>query len=343
MLSMAQTDNRSISIIIKLSPILSFIIPFIALYYLYPSSFEETWKGRTYYLFFIWLIFLETILSWEELKTNRISKLRSIRTVGFIISFLLPTIYTLFSNFFGLDTAIEHLYTQYMGSSLTADEVRWFAPLMPLSIEYFVYGTLFLIINIIMHGKEGLPAFSISTSLLFVIGTFYILDNLFPYGRITLLQVPALPTTHLAAKILNLMGYQTQISFITDPHYGWMPYLSAIDPKNPQLGFESGIGWVCAGVESLLFYTITILLFLKRSGISLKQKVAYFVFGAMVTYLINILRIVTIFVIAINNGDWGRFHEFYGPLYSITWIISYPLIMIGSQALWRKIRTRKTV
>jgi exosortase/archaeosortase family protein len=338
MLNLAYLNSRKISIIIKLLPILSFAIPLFTLYYLYPSSFEETWKGRTYYLFFIWLVLLETILSWEELGTTRISKIWSKRTIGLIMFLLLPTFYVIITNFLGLISAIEQWYKQYMGSRLSVEEINWFAPLMPLSLEYFIYATIFLIINIIIYGKRRLTTFSISTSLLFVIGTFYIIDNLFPYGQIMLLQIPALPTTHLAANILNLMGYQTTISFITNAHYGWMPYLSALDPKNPYLHFESGIGWVCAGVESILLYTITILLFLKKSNISLEQKVAYFIFGAVVTYFINILRIVTIFVIAMNQGDWGRFHDFYGPLYSVTWIISYPLIMIGSQTLWRKIK-----
>jgi exosortase/archaeosortase family protein len=337
-----QTVKRNTNILVRLLPILSFIIPFIILYYTYPSSFEETWKGRTYYLFFIWLVFLETILSWEELETSKISKLRSKRAIGLIIFLLLPTFYVIITNFLGLNSAIAQWYTQYMGPSLSAEEINWFAPLMPLSIEYFVFGVIFISIQVITHGKKGLTNFSISTSLLFAIGTFYIIDNLYPYGRIAPLQYPALPTTTLAANVLSLMGYQTKISIGTDPYYGWMPILSAWDPKNPMKYATFGIGWPCAGVESLLLYTITILLFLKKSNISLKQRVVYFMFGAIVTYFINILRIATIFVIAMNTGvgslQTQRFHEYYGPLYSIIWIISYPLIMIGSRALWRKIK-----
>jgi len=138
------------------------------------------------------------------------------------------------------------------------------------------------------------------------------------------------------------MGYQTIITITTNPYYGWVPSLTSWDPKNPLTLARFGIGWPCAGVESLIIYTVTILLFLKKSTIPLKQKIIYFIIGALVTYFINILRIVTIFLIAMNNGDVGRFHDFYGQLYSITWIISYPLIIIGSRALWRKIRERRT-
>jgi hypothetical protein len=67
----------------------------------------------------------------------------------------------------------------------------------------------------------------------------------------------------------------------------------------------------------------------------------YFVFGAAVTYFINALRIVTIFMIAINGGDVGLFHNYYGQLYSLFWIMSYPLMIMGSRALWGRIVTPK--
>ncbi|MEM3715236.1 MAG: exosortase/archaeosortase family protein, partial [Nitrososphaeria archaeon] len=98
-------------------------------------------------------------------------------------------------------------------------------------------------------------------------------------------------------------------------------------------------------IDSLIIYSVTILLFLKDSVISWKQRTAYFLIGAAITYFINILRIATIFIIAIDYGATSpqvqQFHNYYGPLYSITWITAYPLIIIGTQALWRKIKSRK--
>ena len=334
-LDVGQTVKRNISILIMFLPLLSFVIPFIVLYYLYPSSFEETWQGRTYYLFFIWLVFLETILNWGGLQTTKINKLRSKRTVGFIISLFFPTVYVLIANFLGLNSAIMHLYMQHMGPGH-----EWWAYLMPLSIEYLVFGAMFTIINVITYGKRNLAHFSISTSFLFAIGAIYIMDNLYPNGSFTPFQILVQPTATLAANFLNLIGYQTR--FLT-PALPGVPRLKAWNSVGVTTYFD--IGWPCAGVESLLLYTITILLFLKKSDIPWKQMVIYFIFGAIVTYFINILRISTIFVISINTGGGytiptQRFHEYYGQLYSIIWIISYPLIMIGSRALWKKIKNR---
>jgi hypothetical protein len=49
------------------------------------------------------------------------------------------------------------------------------------------------------------------------------------------------------------------------------------------------------------------------------------------------LRIATIFMIGVGGGDINPFHNYYGPLYSISWIISYPLIIIATRALWTRI------
>ena len=339
MADVIQKVKKNTHILRKLLPLLSFVIPFLVLYSLYPKSFEATWKGRTYYLFFLWLASLEITLGWEELQTDKVDKLRSIRTFAFVIALLLPTIYVLIANFLGLNSAIVDLAKQSnMGS--------WWAELMPLSLEYLVFGVIFAAINLIEYGKEGLGDFSISTFLLFAIGAFYIMDNFYPYGHLTPLQFLVLPTTILAANVLNLIGYQTIMTITTRPDLGWLPHLTASDLKS--IPFKHAgyyIGWPCAGVESLAIYTATILLFLKKSVIPLKQKIIYFMIGAVVTYFINILRIVTIFLIGMNYGERSaevfRFHDFYGQLYSITWIISYPLIIIGSRVLWGKIRERR--
>jgi exosortase/archaeosortase family protein len=70
--------------------------------------------------------------------------------------------------------------------------------------------------------------------------------------------------------------------------------------------------------------------------ISKKAKIGYFAVGAAITYSINILRIATVFTIGMTGENVQMFHFYYGPLYSITWIVSYPLLILGSQIIWRK-------
>jgi len=201
---------------------------------------------------------------------------------------------------------------------------------MPLSIEYLVFAVIFTVISFIAYGKEGPADYSMPILLLSVIGMIYTMDNLYPKGEFTPFQIFVPTTARLAANVLNYMGYQTLWMGVRDG----MPILEALDSQG-NIGGPFIIAWPCSGIDSLLIYTITILLFLKKSDVSWKQKTIYFVIGASITYLINILRIVTFFVISMNGGNIQAFHNYYGQLYSIIWIISYPLIIIGSKKVWR--------
>jgi len=76
--------TRYSGFLIKVLPLLSFAVPLAALYLLNPldtylnvsvqASFELMWKGRTFQMFFLWLIALEFILSWDNIQTNSTSK-----------------------------------------------------------------------------------------------------------------------------------------------------------------------------------------------------------------------------------------------------------------------------
>ena len=329
MLDIVQKFRKNSQILVKLSPVFSFVVPFLILYFLYPNSFEATWKGRTYYLFFLWLFFLEIILNWEELQTKKISDMKLARKIALIISLLIPTAYVIVANFYGLNYTIEKLAEQHNIP---------FASWMPLSTEYLVFASLFALIILLEYGISGSKDFSISTVFLGIIGVIYTIDNVYPYGRFAPFQIIVPTTATFAANVLNLMGYETRMSFISNhPTYGSMPILTAWDSQG-RFSQPFAIGWPCSGVESLLIYIVTILLFLQNSVIPWKHRIIYFIIGGIVTYFINILRIVTIFVISINGGDPGAFHDLYGQLYSIFWIVSYPLIIVASRALWRKIR-----
>jgi len=316
----------------KLLPLLAFAVPFLWLYSLHPSSFELMWKGRTFQLFFIWLIALELILDWENLQNSKINKLISARTFAFIAALALPTIYVVVSNYWGLNTVIAN--------SARQSGVQWW-DYMPLATEYLVFTALFCLIVLLPFGAKGLKSFSAPLLFLAVVGALYTIDNIYPYGQFTPFQLLVPTTTTLAAAVLNLMGYNTTLTTQTDPTQGSLPLLTAVDPNNPLRSATFAIAWPCAGIESLLIFTVVILLFLKRMPISWKAKIGYFAIGAAVTYLINILRIVTIFTIGMNGEDVTPFHFYYGPLYSVAWIVSYPLIILGSQSLWHKITNRR--
>lgn len=326
MLGITQRIKANTHIIRKLLPILSFTPPILILYSLHPESFQTTYQGRTLLLFFLWLVTLETILNWEETRKAPTSTLRFKRKIFLLVFLLLPTIYVVVSNYYGLNATIAEAATQ---SNVPL------AHLMPLSTEYLVFAVLFASTILLLHGKKRFTDFLLPAFFLLSIGAIFAIDNLYPYGWFTPFQILVPATATLAANVLNLMGYQTHLSFTTHPLYGFMPYLEITNTEPPT---EFGIAWPCAGVESLIIYTVTILLFLKKTSIPWRHRILYFAVGASITYVINILRVVAIFVISMSGGDVWAFHNYYGWLYSITWIMSYPLIIAGSRIAWRRLR-----
>ena len=306
---------------------LFFVLPISMLYVLDPDSFNYTWKGRALYLFFLWLLFLELILAWEKLTQKNLASLRKSRIVAIGVTASIPVVYVLCVNLLRLNPLLIQLGEQiltYWHFSL-ANLHYW-----PISLEYLVFTILFTATIWLAYEVEGLKQFSISLFLLGAIGTIYMIDTFYPYGAFTPFQAFVPFTASSAAQILNWMGYKTF----------FMPYQVQDTPvlyasgSSGQAGFA--IGWPCAGVQSLFIYTCVILLFFKKSTIPMIQKIIYFVIGAVGTYIVNILRIVSIYVVAINQGMPAAqvFHNYYGEFYSMTWIVTYLLIIILSPSIW---------
>jgi thaumarchaeosortase len=314
----------------KTLPILVFAIPFVMLYVLYPSSYDLMWKGRTFYLFFLWLLFLETILNWDRITKSKLDDLRTVRTAVFGVALVLPIFYVVGANFFGLNTALMDLARSH-------NVVPDFVQFVPLATEYLVLTGLFALIISLYYGTSQIGNFSISMIFLGVVGVIYMIDNLYPWGLFTPFQIFVPTTTQLSAGILNIMGYKTSINFQTSSQ-GTLPNLTVTDIYGNVR--THGIAWPCSGIESFLIFAVTLPLFFKNSGIPLAHKIVYFIFGGVITFVINALRIVTIFMIDLGGGDWNSFHNFYGMLYSMSWIMSYPLLIMASRALWGKMVKR---
>jgi thaumarchaeosortase len=333
MKSLLQTFKDK-SLLLKLLPLVTFAIPLAWLYVLEPASFEAMWKGRTFQLFFVWLIGLELIMGWGELQP-KLGKVFSARTIALAVATMLPTLYVAASYYWGLNQAIFDWSTK--------QNITW-ANTMALSTEYLFFGAIFFAVIYLSFGFKGIKAFSVPAFFLILVGAIYTIDNVFPYGQFTPFQIFVPTAASLAAFFLNLMGYNTNLMIEPSATHGTITLLTANNPlTHATATFE--IAWPCAGIESFLIFTVVVLLFLKRIPISLKAKIGYFVFGAAITYIINSFRIVNIFLAGMAFGTTSQqvqdIHLTYGPLYAIAWIVSYPLIIILAQTLWQRRRNRR--
>ena len=307
---------------------MAFAVPLLWLFLLHPVSFELMWKGRTFQLFFVWLILLELILGWESLQPIKVRGAFSVRSFLLVSALLLPTVFVVASNYMGLGAVVA--------DSARQSGVRWSWD-MPVAIEYLVFAAILSLMAFLFFGVGGLKFFSSPILFSALIGGIFIIDNVYPYGEFTPFQFLVPMTTWFASHTLSFIGYSTEL----DLSQGNLPHLTVTDPNNATRTATFAIAWPCAGIESLLIFTVTVLLFLKRMPISWKAKVGYFAFGAAVTYFINVLRIASIYLVALNGGNVDVFHSTYGPLYPIAWIVSYPLIIIGSQSLWQRFKKSK--
>lgn len=312
----------------------SFITPILMLFVLDPNSFNYTWKGRTLYLFFLWLLFLELILGWEKITQKNLASLKKSRIVVLGIVASVPIVYVIVVNFLGLDQMLIEIGKQILTSGhFSLDNLRYW----PVSLEYLIFTIFFATTIWLAYEFDGLKQFSISLCLLGAIGIIYMIDTFYPYGAFTPFQAFVPFTASSAAQVLNWMGYKT--SFL--PHAVQGTPVLYVSGASGSVRF--GIGWPCAGVQSLFIYTCVILLFLKKSAIPMMQKIIYFIIGAIGTYTVNILRIVSIYIIAINQDMYAAqvFHDYYGELYSITWIIAYLIIIILSRTIPTKLSVLK--
>jgi thaumarchaeosortase len=326
-------------VIVKILPLIAFIVPLALLYFLNPmdsllkvsiqDSYQLMWKGRTFQLFFIWLIALEFILGWETIK-SQITQQSKLRGTLYGVVLALPTICVILQNYFGLNASIAG-WMQRSGIA--------FADSMPLAFEYIFFSLLLLLTVGLSFGKKGLASFALPALFAALVGVIYSIDNVFPYGSFTPFQMLVPITVGLATGVLGWMG-NTAVAG-TDPFTG-MPTL---DVSGSLGNAKFSIAWPCAGIEGFLIFTAVSLLFLKRIQVSWKAKIGFFAFGAVITYLINVLRIATIFSIAqvygVESLQVQDFHFYYGPLYTMAWIVAYPIILIFGLGAWKKISTAK--
>jgi len=319
MLDDSPTTRRTVEVALKFLPLVVFVVPVVMLYFIpnpFNIVFENTWKGRIFYVFFLWLISLEIILAWEGLRAEKIKNESSARTGTFILALSMPTVYVVVSNFFGLNNLIYKWAIQTGMATVLAGT-------MPLSTEYLVFALLFGLIIVLEYGFRGLKIHSASLLFLTAIGVIYMIDNVYSQNFIPF-QVLVPTTSSLALSFLNFLGHPTVWAGASN----YVPTLTT----HGQIYFSATIAWPCSGIESLVIYTVTILMFLNLSAVPLKRGIVYFLFGAIFTYFINILRIVNIFIIGANGGNIWPFHDSYGQLYSISWIAFYPLLIMASRA-----------
>lgn len=304
--------------------------------------FELTWKGRLFFLLFLWLIFIESVIDWKNILEKK-PKNRYVMFLSLICA-LIPTAYVIAINFFGLDLTILKIGREAFGirTGPTNEPSDFLFLHWPLSCEYIISTIFFVTATIIAYGKKGLKFLSISFSLLGGIGVAYLFDTIYPFGLFKPLQEVALITAAATAALFDLLGYTVLLRFppvASIPDTGLLVYLKVNSAT-------VNIGWACAGVHSLLLYVLIILVFFKKSTIPAFRKLVYFIIGFVGTFFTNVLRIYSIIVIMISTHDQAAgmaFHDTYGEFYFLTWVSLYIIVIVCVQRFMLVEKTRQGI
>jgi len=317
---------------------LSFIPPIIILYLLNPDSFRITWTGRAPYIIFLWLFTLELLSTWKKLlDTTPNSKWTTILPTIAIAT--LPTAYVLITNF----TVISNKITE-IGTSLRIEQYGEYllTNSWPLALESIFFAIYAVFSIVVIYKAKALKHFQISIFFLGATAVFFTINVFYPYSSVAALQALVPLTTVTTTGFLNLLGYSAFVSsnliyIVALNLYQPMPIL--IISKPPAEPFQVGIFWPSAGVHSLIIYSFTILLFFKGTKLPLNKKVIYTLIGGVGTFFVNVLRIATICIIGLYNGQQSAelFHTYLGEFYFITWIMIFPLIIIYGRDFVKKL------
>ncbi len=290
-------------------------------------TFDLTWKGRMFYPIFAWLLVIESTLGWSQIVDKKPQN-RALMGLSLACA-IIPTIYVLATNFFGLDLTILKMGFNSGTPSVTASNapsdflhLSW-----PLSLEYLVFFASFLCAVLIAYKPKSLKIFSISLALLGAMGFAYMLDTIYPFGVFRPLQEMALPTAATAAALFDILGYNVTLSY---PMHTADSLLPALTVSTGDKATGVAIAWACAGVFSLLLYVLIIFIFFRRTKISGFRKLLYFIIGLFGTFFANVLRIYAIIMINLQSGrDAGiQFHNTYGELFGFGWIFGFILLIV---------------
>jgi exosortase/archaeosortase family protein len=311
----------------RFNPSANSLEPWNNTYFSQNFSFNVTWKGRMFYLIFAWFLTIESAISWHEVVDKK-PRNRYLLAAALACA-LIPTIYVLATNFFGLDLAVMKEGLNIGIPSLYSDNspsdflhLQW-----PISLEYLVFFIFFTSAIFLAYKTKGLKMFSISLALLGAVGVTYMFDTIFPFGVFRPLQEMTLPTAATAAALFDILGYNVMLSYPSHVGNSLVPTLTV--GSGPNIA-SVGIAWACAGVQSLLLYVLVILLFFKKANISSFRKLLYFIIGLFGTFFANVLRVYAVIMTYMYSGKEAGvfFHNTYGELFGFSFIFLFILLIV---------------
>ena len=290
-------------------------IPIIILFLLAPETFELSWAGFGKLgrggLFFV-LFFL----GFEILDFRNVAHLRLSRGRKVVASVTVILALTYFGAV-GVDQGFVNLVYS-LGKVLgAAGQVSnsWL-----MSMDYLILTLYMAALAVVLFNLRALRA--IVTPIVLGLGmlAFYLLDAFFPYGEIGPLQFWANFIVAGVALLSKLFGL---------PIYGLQNYLTIAGTKG---FFRLAVYWPSVGVQSMIIYSLVMIVVAAKLDAPLKRKLTYIVVGVAGTILLNVIRIFAIayygYAYATTGQQLDAFHNSIGEILFPIWIAIFLVIVL---------------
>jgi thaumarchaeosortase len=195
--------------------------------------------------------------------------------------------------------------------------------------DYFILAIYFGVTLVLIFGRKDWLIIG-GGATLFLIGyaTILLLDSLFPYDTLGILQY--LVPIYLNSNVKILESFSHLLNFQTEfPPQTFGNTLVLYSQDGP---FVMKVYWPSAGVHSIVIFGLVMFAFLLKTVIPWKRTLIYLFSGIFLTCVVNSVRItlLSLYVLGLNSdfNSWEQFHSVIGEIMFIPWILLYLALVI---------------
>ncbi len=290
-------------------------IPVLVLFALAPGSFELSWAGFGKLgrggLFFVLFFLAFEVLGFRKRARIKVTRLRKIALYGIVVAALSYFVAVGASEWF-----LNLVYSLGPPGGAGGGSNSWL-----MSVDYSTFALYIFGLAIVLFGLRAIKAVITPILLSAAMLVFYLLDAFFPYGQIGPLQFWANFIVAAVGLLARLFGL---------PIYGFSNYLTIDGTKG---FFRLAVYWPSVGVQSMIIYSVVMLVIAAKLDIPTKRKAIYAAVGVLGTIFLNVLRIFTIayygYAYATSGQQLDAFHNSIGEVLFPVWIALFMVLVLG--------------
>ena len=302
-------------------------MPIALLFLVAPESFLWFWPGmgnlgRGGFLFVLFLLGLE-LADFRKVPSVRLSRNRKL-AIGAVVAIGL----CYFGGIALFKPLTDSIYwvgriVGARGDKINPNSVSWL-----MATDYMALTAYLVGLAVAFFGWRSIP--KIITGIVLSAGMviFFLLDALFPYDQLWFLQAWA---NFIVAAVSFLMG---GLGF---PVIGWGNTLTIYGAHGR---WQLFVFWPSVGVESMLIFSLVMIVIAAKLPAPKRRKIIYAVVGAVGTVFLNIVRISIIsyygVCCATSSEGLDAFHNTIGQFLYPVWIIAYLYIVLEIEQRLRR-------